>query len=168
MSKPTYYELLRDPRWQKKRLEVMQRAEFSCENCGDSTTTINVHHKYYTKGAMPWDYPNEALACFCEPCHESWHSDLETVKYLISRAFPTHLAELVGYLKGKVLLFEAGPDSERLTVNCHGEACGLAEAYGIRGNDAGDKVIDVLDSGKKIGHRELWSIKINAAEPVNG
>lgn len=29
----TYYELLKDPRWQRKRLEVMQRANFECEDC---------------------------------------------------------------------------------------------------------------------------------------
>ena len=66
-----YWELLRDPRWQKKRLEVMERAKFACEICGDKTTTLNVHHKFYQKGAKPWEYEDRSLQCLCEPCHKS-------------------------------------------------------------------------------------------------
>lgn len=65
----TYAEKLRDPRWQKKRLEVMNRDGFKCKSCGDATSTLNVHHKYYEKGAMPWDYPETALVTLCEKCH---------------------------------------------------------------------------------------------------
>jgi hypothetical protein len=65
----TYQEKLRDPRWQRMRLEIMQRAGFSCEECGDSTTTLNVHHTYYEKVLAPWEYSAESLRCLCEPCH---------------------------------------------------------------------------------------------------
>lgn len=43
----TYYEMLKDPRWQKKRLEIMERDEFACRDCGDKESTLNVHHTYY-------------------------------------------------------------------------------------------------------------------------
>lgn len=66
----TYAELLRRPEWQKKRLEVMQRADFSCENCGDKEKTLNVHHTYYEHGKKPWEYPDESLVCVCEDCHK--------------------------------------------------------------------------------------------------
>lgn len=69
----TYSELLKDPQWQKKRLEIMQRADFTCEYCGDKTTTLHVHHLRYTKGAKPWEYDNRDLKCACETCHTKWH-----------------------------------------------------------------------------------------------
>jgi hypothetical protein len=66
----TYQEKLKDPRWQRKRLEVMQYAEFRCQLCGDGKQTLNVHHSYYTREADPWDYPTGSLVCLCESCHE--------------------------------------------------------------------------------------------------
>ena len=71
MTKPkTYAEKLRDPRWQKKRLEIMQRDQFTCQHCQDKTGTLNVHHAVYVKGCEPWEYPTYMLITVCEPCHE--------------------------------------------------------------------------------------------------
>lgn len=77
MAKKTYAEKLKDPRWQKKRLEVLSDAEFQCELCGDTESTLHVHHKQYIKGHDVWEYEREQLACLCESCHENQH-DLET------------------------------------------------------------------------------------------
>ena len=63
-----YSEKLRDPRWQKKRLEIMNRDEFTCQACSDSKSTLNVHHMQYH--GDPWDAPNESLETLCELCHE--------------------------------------------------------------------------------------------------
>jgi 5-methylcytosine-specific restriction endonuclease McrA len=57
-----YSQLLRDQRWQKKRLEIMQRDEFTCTRCYESEKTLNVHHCYYLYGKKPWDYENELKA----------------------------------------------------------------------------------------------------------
>ncbi len=65
-----YGKKLRDPRWQKRRLEIMERDEFRCQHCMDSEETLNVHHCYYSKGNDPWDYPNTSLVTLCETCHE--------------------------------------------------------------------------------------------------
>jgi hypothetical protein len=65
----TYAEKLKDPRWQKKRLEIMSRDKFTCQRCKDATSTLNVHHRYYEKSAMPWEYPNDALVTYCQKCH---------------------------------------------------------------------------------------------------
>lgn len=93
-----YWELLRDPQWQRKRLEVMQRANFKCERCGDASSTLNVHHTYYTKGAMPWDYPDEALKCWCEPCHEYWHKGKYAIDLALAELGPDRLKEVVRFL----------------------------------------------------------------------
>lgn len=71
MATKTYYEKLKDPRWQKKRLEVMQRDGFDCTSCHDGTTsTLNVHHRVaYRKNTDPWDYELDELVTLCESCH---------------------------------------------------------------------------------------------------
>ncbi|MBU2559229.1 MAG: hypothetical protein KJ578_15740 [Bacteroidetes bacterium] len=74
-NKP-YFELLQDPRWQKMRLEVMQKADFACEDCGNEEETLNVHHTYYQKGKAPWEYPKESLKVYCKSCHQK-HQDID-------------------------------------------------------------------------------------------
>jgi len=69
MTKP-YWQKLQDPRWQKKRLEIMNRAGFKCEKCDDDKATLHIHHGYYEKGFEPWDYANETLWCLCGSCHK--------------------------------------------------------------------------------------------------
>lgn len=69
----TYHEKLKDPRWQRKRLEVMERANFTCQKCHDSKRTLNVHHLYYMSKRDPWEYPSFALQCLCEECHNENH-----------------------------------------------------------------------------------------------
>ncbi len=69
MDQPTYSELLKDPRWQKKRLEIMRRDSFTCQVCGDTKTALNVHHKQYFNGKKPWEYKDEDLITLCECCH---------------------------------------------------------------------------------------------------
>lgn len=64
-----YSDLLRDPRWQKKRLEILERDGWQCRECGDDKATLHVHHLWYPKGA-PWEAPGDILMTLCERCHE--------------------------------------------------------------------------------------------------
>lgn len=66
----TYTEKLKDPRWQKKRLEIFQRDNWCCQKCFDDESTLTVHHKRYIPDRKPWDYPDELLITLCESCHE--------------------------------------------------------------------------------------------------
>lgn len=63
----TYSEKLRDPRWQKKRLEILNRDNFTCTLCGDDKTELQIHHNVYYK--EPWDALNENLTTLCKDCH---------------------------------------------------------------------------------------------------
>lgn len=65
----TYQEKLKDPRWQKKRLEIMERDNWQCQSCYDDESTLHIHHKYYMK-CDPWEYPEDALITLCAGCHE--------------------------------------------------------------------------------------------------
>lgn len=78
-----YWEKLKDPRWQKRRLEIMERDNFRCQGCGDQDKTLHVHHKIYERGKDPWDYEDNILVTYCEDCHRD--IDL-AVKKLILRA----------------------------------------------------------------------------------
>ena len=71
MARKTYSEKLRDPRWQRKRLEVMQRDNFECKWCMNNEKTLNVHHLQYS--GEPWDTPIEHLITLCEDCHKDDH-----------------------------------------------------------------------------------------------
>jgi hypothetical protein len=67
MTHKTYSEKLKDPRWQKKRLAILNRDSWKCHYCGDEETTLHVHHLKYAK--EPWDAPLENLQTVCEHCH---------------------------------------------------------------------------------------------------
>ena len=69
----TYYDKLKDPRWQRKRLEVLQRDDFTCLACGAKDDQLHVHHCYYVSGRDPWQYGGEALKTLCTKCHDAVH-----------------------------------------------------------------------------------------------
>lgn len=66
----TYIEKLKDPRWQRKRLEVLQRDEFTCVVCQATENQLHVHHRQYRKGADPWDYNDGNFVTLCDDCHQ--------------------------------------------------------------------------------------------------
>jgi len=64
-----YSEKLKDPRWQKLRLEVFERDEWTCNACCASENTLNVHHSYYYPEKEPWEYPLDSFITLCDNCH---------------------------------------------------------------------------------------------------
>ena len=68
-KKSDYYEKLKDPRWQKKRLEILERDGWRCTMCKAKDRTLNVHHIAYFSGYEPWEVPSGFLATLCEKCH---------------------------------------------------------------------------------------------------
>lgn len=86
-----YLAKLRDPRWQKKRLEILERDGWTCQKCYDSESTLHVHHRWYTKGADPWECPDYQLVTLCEGCHEdetrTMPEELESLAYALKRNF---------------------------------------------------------------------------------
>jgi 5-methylcytosine-specific restriction endonuclease McrA len=77
----TYKEKLLDPRWQKKRLEILERDNWACQWCGDAETTLHVHHLYYS-GSFPWETEDDGLQTLCSECHDVNHlntTDLEKI-----------------------------------------------------------------------------------------
>lgn len=103
MTKEEYRELLKDGRWQRKRLEIMQRDDFKCRECG-TTNDLNVHHIRYIDGRMPWEYDNGDLVTLCGKCHKELHEEIERKRKdadkFCERAFRAeHLSDLLLYYK---------------------------------------------------------------------
>ncbi len=69
MAFTAYQRALQDPRWQKRRLQILERDHWRCTQCGDTQTELQVHHRWYTPGAAPWESPDSALVTLCAPCH---------------------------------------------------------------------------------------------------
>jgi hypothetical protein len=66
-----YSQKLLDPRWQKKRLGILERDKWSCQICEDKEKTLHVHHIFYDGFNDPWDCLNESLITLCFECHEN-------------------------------------------------------------------------------------------------
>lgn len=70
----SYRELLMDPRWQRKRLEILHRDGFKCTNTAwcpsDEGASLHIHHLTYTKGAPPWECKDSDVVTLCAYCHE--------------------------------------------------------------------------------------------------
>ncbi len=96
-----YSEKLKDPRWQRMRLEILNRDDFTCQICYDKESTLHVHHKLYKRGAEPWEYEPDLLVTLCEDCHEEEELELKEYEYLLIQElrrifYADNLRELAG------------------------------------------------------------------------
>jgi len=74
-----YSEMLKDPRWQKKRLQVFERDNWKCTECGNTDKTLHAHHNKYDK--KPWKTKLKHIVTLCEECHTFIHqAEKETIK----------------------------------------------------------------------------------------
>lgn len=80
-----YAAKLKHPRWQRRRLEILQRDNFACRFCGDASTTLHVHHLWYAN-VDPWEYPDSALLTLCEACHADETAELPDAAAALIRA----------------------------------------------------------------------------------
>lgn len=68
-----YSEQLKSPMWQKKRLEIMQRDNFTCSMCFSKTKQLTVHHVTYAKNKKAWEYNDKNFKTLCADCHSMVH-----------------------------------------------------------------------------------------------
>jgi hypothetical protein len=95
-----YSDYWKDPRWQKKRLEIFERDEWKCQECQSTTETLCVHHKKYT-APVPWEQPDEDLITLCEGCHELEEATKKEnpAIYRYAKACNTTCIDLVSYVR---------------------------------------------------------------------
>lgn len=69
-----YKEQIKSPKWQRRRLEILQRDDFTCQICGCKDKMLHVHHTAYERNKMIWEYPDEMLITMCNECHSLEHN----------------------------------------------------------------------------------------------
>ncbi len=99
MEKSKWLERYKDPRWQKKRLEILERDNWICRDCGDDQSTLNVHHKWYEKNKDVWGYNDNCYITLCDDCHSFIHELIDS--------------KLINIRK---LIFEGGFDTQTLQI----------------------------------------------------
>jgi hypothetical protein len=98
----SYADKLRDVRWQKKRLQVLDSSKWKCEHCHDSSNQLHVHHYWYEPGKSPWEYDDKCYAALCDKCHERWHISKAHIDRLVSFAPGGNLASIQGLIHGHI------------------------------------------------------------------
>lgn len=106
MAKKTYSELLRDPRWQRCRAQVLNRDNYTCTLCLDDRTTLAVHHEEYQ--GFPWDISPDKLKTVCVHCHDIIHAlpDRQVIEVKKRQSFTLKCWEMVAFTdRGIVFLY---------------------------------------------------------------
>lgn len=124
-----FFEAYKDPRWQRKRLEIMNRAGFECERCGESQKTLNVHHGCYFKDRKPWDYPDALLHCWCEVCHDKFTWQSKALTATASALSEEDTVRLLAYASAMLSLVK----SFRVELSTESDAKGWCDFWGIAG-----------------------------------
>lgn len=61
----------------------MTRDGFKCCSCGDTKSTLNVHHTVYNFNFEPWEYQENHLRTLCQSCHELTHEHVGCIKQIL-------------------------------------------------------------------------------------
>ena len=133
----TYWELLKDPRWQKKRLAIFERDKFTCQFCWHSDKELHAHHTYYEWGKDPWDYPDEAIKTLCVDCHKEATEIIRQIKRSFQHLDMDDLKHLLGHCHGKAIknVFVEKDGDRVFSVEMDQPYCyfnGLAEACHVK------------------------------------
>lgn len=137
-----YKEKLKDPRWQKKRLQIFERDDWCCQKCGDDETTLVVHHRLYRQNTDPWNYHEYELISLCENCHEDERENwVEAINTLCSAVKLTLWAEDARTLAGG--LANMAMSSEVFTM--------LTNLL-LKDKTAQDSVMEILREQLRKGH----------------
>ena len=83
----TYSEKLKNPKWQKKRLEILERDKWTCKYCGNKKKTLHIHHLFYYEDYEPWDIPNKYLVTLCYDCHKEIQENQRLLYYEFLQGF---------------------------------------------------------------------------------
>ena len=80
-----YAQKLKDPKWQKRRLEMLTKANWQCYVCQDTEEELHVHHRQYFQGREPWEYEDRELCVVCKSCHTMLHLPKQKQKFFAER-----------------------------------------------------------------------------------
>lgn len=81
MTRAEYQEYLQSPWWKRVRAFMLDRANYTCQDCGlrlrgpDATTVLEVHHLFYARLGNEFA---EDLVVLCTWCHGGRHEKPRT------------------------------------------------------------------------------------------
>lgn len=153
----TYQDQIKSPKWQRKRLEVMEGRSFECESCGDKEKTLNVHHKIYRKNKKIWEYPNSDLECLCEDCHKESHTLAEKIREALSIMSLGDRYQILGYIEAMADTTPLNAESYEYTVGV-GDWLAYAEIRPDITNIRSDKIMGILCDNKGANGIEIKDI----------
>lgn len=125
----TYAEKLKDPRWQRRRLELLEAANWKCCECQSADKTLHVHHNFYRSRTQPWDYPAYAFRVVCEDCHAAAETQKRELSELIEQqyAIDYSIEQIIGFLKASNMLGTGG--EKNASLRGYGQFWGFARFF---------------------------------------
>lgn len=54
---------------------IRRKTEIPFAGLEENPVFLHVHHKYYVKASLPWEYPDDALITLCMDCHTAFHKE---------------------------------------------------------------------------------------------
>lgn len=127
MPDTTYSDLLKHPNWQKKRLCVLNNADWTCVVCADTDSTLHVHHRYYLRGRKPWEYPDDAFMALCSGCHEEITAKAAEIRGAVGLL---HSHDL-DYLVATTRCLATKSESDTILIENIDQCIAVAVFYGI-------------------------------------
>jgi hypothetical protein len=91
--------LYRKKEWKELRLAAIEHVGELCEACGKTSksgATLQLHHKKYISGRLPWEYSFSELSVLCKGCHAEIHGKIFATSNWAVQGDPNDLGELSG------------------------------------------------------------------------
>lgn len=134
-----FLQQYKSPKWQKKRLEIMQRDKYTCQCCGEKEKMLNVHHKEYISGKKVWEYENDNFITLCENCHERRHTLIKRITKHLHNITDNNL-ESIDFILEHIVVDDDNKFLDNLAFACNGNFIDsikilLSQNYTIEMND---------------------------------
>lgn len=106
--------------WQKKRLEIFDRDNLTCQICGAKHVQLHVHHKYYDKDllTLAWDYPDRVYQTLCEACHKAITEHYKTYGNIREFDVMRDNNDIFIYSQGKLIIHQEKSNIEIQENTC--------------------------------------------------
>lgn len=91
--------LYRKKEWKELRLAAIEHAGGLCEACGKTSAsgaTLQLHHRKYIRGRLPWEYSFAELSVLCKGCHAEIHGIIFATSNWEVQGEPHDLGDLSG------------------------------------------------------------------------